>query len=259
MERGISSSVGSFGAEFAGKIGARNDAHVDFVAELSKYTVRSPPDTVSACFVDARAHSNIRFDAVRQLDQFLPFELEREIAGIGVLIGDLLDQRRIVPGLQVSADFARPGAMQITKKLVCFGCAADGVIEHEGRPHGISLEDPQRPILTSDRGDADCPPGPGRLPVEFGFGIDDNHQHWPLLGRPVDHPPGIRVEHSSTIRLCSLWPRRLRPFRLRTVKASGGNAGVSKKLCDRNRAITRDLNYGTYRETPHVANLQNDT
>jgi hypothetical protein len=37
---------------------------------------------------------------VRQLDELFPFELEWQVAGIGVLIGSLLDERRIVPGLR---------------------------------------------------------------------------------------------------------------------------------------------------------------
>ena len=64
------------GAEFAGEIGARNNAYVDFVAELGEDTGRRPPDAVSARFVDARAHSDIGFDAVRKVDELFAFELD---------------------------------------------------------------------------------------------------------------------------------------------------------------------------------------
>src|SRR6202007_2947471 len=114
-------------------------AYVDFVAELGEDTGRCPPDAVSARFVNPRADSDIGFDAVRKLDELFPFELERQVAGIGVLIGNLLDQRRIVPGLQMGADLADAGAMQIADDLEGFGRAADRKIEDESRPHAVSF------------------------------------------------------------------------------------------------------------------------
>src|SRR5580693_706365 len=117
------------GTEFAAEIGARNNAYVDFVAELSEDTGRRPPGAVSACFVNARTHSDIGLDAVGKVDKLFPFELEWQVAGIGVLIGNLLDQRRIVPGLQVGADLAGAGAMQVANKLEGVGRTADRKIE----------------------------------------------------------------------------------------------------------------------------------
>jgi hypothetical protein len=144
------------------------------------------------------------------MDELFAFELEWQVAGIRVLISDLLDQRRIVPGLQVGADLARARAMQIADELEGFGRAADRKIEDEGRPYVISFKDPLRTILVFDRGYTPCPARPGRLPVELGFGIDHDDQHRRLLGRPVDRSPGIRVEHASTV-----WFDSWRLFRLR--------------------------------------------
>ena len=138
------------GTGFAAEIGARNNAYVDFVAELGEDTGRRPPDAVSARFVNPRADSDIVFDAVRKLDELLPFELERQVAGVGVLVGNLLDERRIVPGLQMGADLAGTRLMQVADKFEGFGRAADRKIEDEGRPHAISFEDPLRPILAFD-------------------------------------------------------------------------------------------------------------
>src|SRR5206468_7331911 len=143
---GAGATMGEIGAEFAGEIVAGDDAHVDLVAEFAEDTRRPPADAISPGLVDAWAYPEILFDAASQLDQLLAFELERQVAGIGVLVGDLLDQGRIVPGLQVSADLAGTGAMQIADEFVCFGRAADGIIENKGRPHGISLEDPLRSV-----------------------------------------------------------------------------------------------------------------
>ena len=235
---GAGAAMREVGAEFAGEIGARNNAYVDFVAELGEDTGRRPPDAVSARFVDARAHSDIGFDAVRKVDELFAFELDWQVAGIGVLIGNLLDQRRIVPGLQVGADLASAGAMQVADELEGFGRAADRKIEDEGRPHAISFEDPLRTTLRFDRGDTPCPARPGRLPVELGFGIDDDDQHRRLLGRPVDRLPGIRVEHASTVWFNSLRLLRLRVFRSRAAQALGGSAEGSKKTHNGNGAIT---------------------
>src|SRR5271163_3109164 len=226
------------GAEFAGEIGARNNADIDFVAELGEDAGSRPPDAVSARFVDARAHSDISLDTLRQLDKLFPFELEWQVARIGVLVSNLLDQRWIVPGLQVGADLASAGAMQIAHELECFGRAADRKIEDEGRPHAISFEDPLRTILAFDRGDTPCPARTGCLPVELGFGIDHDDQHRLLLGRPVDRPPSIRVEHASTVWFNSLRLLRLPPFRIRAAQAIGGRAEGFKKTHDGNRAIT---------------------
>jgi len=138
-------------------------------------------------------------NTARQSDELFPFQLEWQVAGIGVLISNLLDERRIVPGLQVGADLAGAGAMQIADELERLERAADRKIKDESRPHAVSFEDPLRTILAFDRANPPCPARPGRLPVELGFGIDDDHQHRPLLGRPVDRPPGIRIEHASTV------------------------------------------------------------
>src|SRR5437588_4114633 len=104
---------------------------VAFVSEFGEDAGGRLSDPVSARFINARAHSDIAFDATRQLNQLFPFELEGQIAGIGVLIGNLLDQRRIVPGLQVCADLAGARAMQVADELECFGRAADRKMEAE--------------------------------------------------------------------------------------------------------------------------------
>src|SRR5437868_5957840 len=225
-------------AEFTGEIVARDHAHVDFVSEFGEDAGGRLSDPVSARFINARAHSDIAFNATRQLNQLFPFELEGQIAGIGVLISNLLDQGRIVPGLQVCADLAGAGAMQVADELECFGRAADRKIEDEGRPYAISLEYPLRTILVFDRGYAPCVARPGRLPVELGFGIDDDNQHRRLLGRPVDRSPGIRVEHASTVWFNSLRLLRLRIIRSRAAQALGGSAEGSKKTQNGNGAIT---------------------
>src|ERR1700719_3885995 len=225
------------GAEFAAEIGARNNTYVDFVAEFGEDTGRPPPDAVSARFVNARTHSDIGLDAIRKMDELFAFELEWQVAGIRVLISDLLDQRRIVPGLQVGADLAGAGAMQIADELEGLGRAADRKIEDEGRPYAVSFEDPLRTILASDRGHPSCAARPGCLPIELGCGIDHDDQDRSLLGWPVDRPPGIRVEHASTVWFNSLRLLRLRIFRIRPAQAIG-SAGGFEKTQDGNRAIT---------------------
>ncbi len=177
MERGISRSAGSLPNQYG----------------VARQWEKSGPN------LQVRSDSDIFLNAAGQLDQLLPFELEREVARIGVLVRYLLDQWRIIPGLQVGPDFAGARAMQIADKLVRLRRAAYGIIEDEGRSDIVSLKNPLRFILAFDRGNTHCPARPVCLPVKFGFSIDDDHEHRRLLGRPVDHPPGSRVEHASAV------------------------------------------------------------
>src|SRR5215470_1251511 len=77
----------------------------------------------------------------------------------------------------MGTDLADARAMQIADKLVCFRCAADRVIEDEGRPHAITSEDLLGSILASHRFDTDRAPRSSRRPVKFGFRIDDDNEH----------------------------------------------------------------------------------
>src|SRR6516165_4802733 len=201
---GAGAAMREIGPEFAGEIGAGDDAHVDLVAELCKDVRRCPADPISARFVDAWTDPDILLNAEGQSDQLLPFELERQIAGIGILVRHRLDQGWIIPGLQMGADFADPRVMQIADELVCLRCAAHWVVEDEGRPNVVSLEDPLRLGLAFDRSDTHCPPWSVRRPIKFSFGIDDDHENWRLFGRPVYRPPGMRVEHASAVAFDSL-------------------------------------------------------
>ena len=194
---GTGAAMQKIGTEFAAQIGARYDAHIDFISQLGENARGCRPDAISARLVDARPYAEICFDRARQLEQLFSFQLKRQVAGVGILVCPRFDKGRIVPGLQMGADFASSCAMRLANELVRLRRAADRVVEDEGRPNTVSSEDLLRSILVFDRADTDGTPRPVCLPVKFGFSIDDDDEHWRLLGRPVDYPPGIRVEHAS--------------------------------------------------------------
>jgi hypothetical protein len=145
-------AVREIGAELAAEISVRNDADIDFIAEFGEDPRSRVSDAVSTRFVDPGSHADILFNAVGQPDQLLALQVGGQIAGIRVLVGDPLDQRRIVPRLQVGADFASTRTIEIADELVGFPRAADRVIEDEGRPDSISVKDPLCSILAFNRG-----------------------------------------------------------------------------------------------------------
>src|SRR5215471_19398638 len=138
----------------------------------------------------------------------------------------------------MGTDLADARVMQIADKLVCFRCAADRVIEDEGRPHAITSEDLLGSILASHRFDTDRAPRSVRGPVKFGLRVDDDDEHRRLLDWPLDRSPSVRVEHVSLVTLNGWQPRRLRKSRGRSGASDQSTLDHFGKRSDRNRTIT---------------------
>ena len=99
----------------------------------------------------------------------------------------------------MGTDFTSPRAMKIANDLKGLRRAAHGVVEDIGRSDPISFEDPLHMQQGLDGRDAHCPTGPLAHPVELGFSIDHDDDQRRVSRRPIDHFPGVGVEHAHGI------------------------------------------------------------
>jgi hypothetical protein len=110
------------------EVGTWDHANIDLVAEFGENARRRAANAVSAGFINAWSYSDIFVNASGQLDQLLPLKFRRQVPRIGVLVRLLLDERRIIPRMEMSSNFASARLVQIAERLEAFGRAADRVI-----------------------------------------------------------------------------------------------------------------------------------
>ena len=133
--------MGEIRAELWRKVGTRNHAQIDLVAELGEDARRRVTDPVSAGFIDPWSIADVLLDDARQLYQFFALEFKWQIAWIGVFVGFRFNKGRIIPGLQMGADFTGARTIKISYDRIGFRRATDRIIENIGRPYEISFKD----------------------------------------------------------------------------------------------------------------------
>ena len=227
---GPGAAMGEIRPELFAQIGAGNHADVDFIPELGQYSCGSAADAIAARFVYARLDPDVFGDDGGQVSELFALEVSRQVAGIRVSVGRRLDKRRVVPGLQMSANFARPRLVQVADELVAFGRAADRVIEDKGRSHPIACEDRLGLGLALDRAHAAGAARRLTRPVELGFGVDDDDDHRRVVDGPVDHPPCFRVEHASAMAIGSARHSHRKPSFTWPPRAAIGCRNVFESL-----------------------------
>src|SRR5690606_15806200 len=70
-----------------------------------QYLDRRGADPVPSGTVDRRNRVEILLDFAAQARELFRLQIARQIAGIGIVVADFLDQRRIDPWVQLDADF----------------------------------------------------------------------------------------------------------------------------------------------------------
>ncbi len=128
------------GPRLPAQIGAGQNAGIDLVTEFREYSRRRQPHPISTGFVDSGLDADILDDCGRQPNQFLALHFGGEIAWIGIPVRDFLDKGRRIPGLQMRADLANTGFIEIADDFIAFRYRTDGIVHDECRPDVVSLE-----------------------------------------------------------------------------------------------------------------------
>ena len=136
----VGRAFGEIRAELPPQIGAGQNAGIDLVTEFREYSRRRQSHPISTGFVDPGLDADILDNRGRQPNQFLAFHFGGEIAWIGIPVGDLLDKGRRIPGLQMRADLANTGFIEVANDFIAFRYRTDRIVHNECRPDVVSLE-----------------------------------------------------------------------------------------------------------------------
>ena len=124
------------------QIGQRQDAAVDPAAEFRQHGKAVRTETVSSGAIQDGLAPEIGFDRLRQADQLGALERVWQISRIRVAAVEFLLDRRIDPGMKVSADFATTVAEHFEQRSIAVRPRGNRVIDGVSRHHAEAVKDP---------------------------------------------------------------------------------------------------------------------
>ena len=197
------------GTAVGGETGVGNDAGVHLVAQLLQQGGGVGSEAVAPGPVDFGSRAEIDGDRLGQGRQLAPFQLARQVAGVGVGPRHHLVIGRVDPGMEMGADLAFPHLHQPPEHRHRSGRRRHRPIHQIGGNNAPTVEQWMDVGLRRDGCHRDRVPREGLRPVELLFGVDDHDK----LGGGFSHPetlalrPGTaHIANARTNPSNGVWP-----------------------------------------------------